>query len=99
MGEYLEHTVAMETNALKPPHQYVPWFTVNGQHTEDMQDEVSRGLLKYVCKVYKGTKPKVCHMLIHNNNYNNNIDNNSNNSEGMIHGMGGKVEKCYREFR
>ena len=30
LGNALEHEMAEKTNALKPPHQYVPWVTLYG---------------------------------------------------------------------
>ncbi|KQK22107.1 gamma-interferon-inducible lysosomal thiol reductase isoform X2 [Brachypodium distachyon] len=45
------------TDALVPPHKYVPWVVVDGQPIgEDYEN-----FLFYVCKAYKGQPPKVCH--------------------------------------
>lgn len=53
----LELQYAAETNALQPPHQYVPWVVVDGQPLyEDYENFIS-----YVCKGYTGTEmPKAC---------------------------------------
>ncbi|KAL0390101.1 UNVERIFIED_CONTAM: Cinnamoyl-CoA reductase 1 [Sesamum calycinum] len=49
----LELQYAAETNALDPPHRYVPWVVVDGQPLyDDYRDFVS-----YICKAYKGTDP------------------------------------------
>ena len=56
MGNQLEHKVALKTEALNPPHRYVPWLVANGQHTDTIQNEVGSNLLAYVCRNYKGTK-------------------------------------------
>ncbi|CAN6295441.1 unnamed protein product [Urochloa humidicola] len=61
-GHKLELKYANQTNALVPPHRYVPWVVVDGQPLlEDYENfEV------YICKAYKGTSPpKVCEGLIH----------------------------------
>ncbi|KAI4373375.1 hypothetical protein MLD38_011506 [Melastoma candidum] len=56
-GKKLELGYAAETNALQPPHQYVPWVVVNGEPLyDDYEDFVS-----YVCKAYSGTSlPEAC---------------------------------------
>ena len=59
-GNSLEHQMAVKTNALKPQHQYVPWVTLNGKHTEKLQREAENNLLKLVCKYYTGPKPSAC---------------------------------------
>ncbi|CAI8014765.1 Gamma-interferon-responsive lysosomal thiol protein [Geodia barretti] len=47
-----------ETQALKPPHEYTPWITVNGKH--DPRAEGS-GLIKAICEAYTGEdKPDAC---------------------------------------
>ncbi|KAI5603951.1 hypothetical protein POPTR_001G281004v4 [Populus trichocarpa] len=55
-GDELEK-YATETNALQPPHKYVPWVVVDGQPLyEDYEDFIT-----YICKAYKGTAtPKAC---------------------------------------
>ncbi|KAL0489535.1 hypothetical protein AKO1_010468 [Acrasis kona] len=50
------HENAQETAQLQPPHKYVPWLVIDGQHIEDYGDD----LLGYVCARYKGTKPAGC---------------------------------------
>ncbi|XP_002163359.2 gamma-interferon-inducible lysosomal thiol reductase [Hydra vulgaris] len=59
-GNEIEHEMATKTNALNPPHQYVPWFTMNGQHDDSIQDGLSSNMLAYVCNAYQGTKPEAC---------------------------------------
>mmetsp|Transcript_21086 Transcript_21086/g.42879 ORF Transcript_21086/g.42879 Transcript_21086/m.42879 type:complete len:210 (+) Transcript_21086:383-1012(+) len=53
-GNQLVHEMAAKTEALDPPHTYVPWIVVDGVHNDDIQDKVSTGLLEYVCSEYKG---------------------------------------------
>ncbi|XP_027773698.1 gamma-interferon-responsive lysosomal thiol protein-like isoform X2 [Solanum pennellii] len=52
-GNELELQYAAETNALQPPHKYVPWVVVDGQPLyDDYMDFIS-----FICKAYKGTTP------------------------------------------
>uniref|UniRef100_A0A3B3YJB7 Gamma-interferon-inducible lysosomal thiol reductase n=1 Tax=Poecilia mexicana TaxID=48701 RepID=A0A3B3YJB7_9TELE len=60
MGMQLMHQNALQTKALNPPHQYVPWITINGVHTEDLQEKAMSSLFTLVCSMYKGTKPAAC---------------------------------------
>lgn len=60
LGNQLMHQNALKTGALKPPHDYVPWITINGEHTEKLQDEAMASLFTLVCNMYKGSKPEVC---------------------------------------
>lgn len=72
-GNHLEHQMAEATDALNPPHKYVPWLVGNGKHTEQLQGEMMENLLKWVCKTYQGTKPHVCRTVSDQKCYKNNI--------------------------
>jgi interferon gamma-inducible protein 30 len=53
LGNQLQHINAVRTENLQPPHKYVPWVTLNGEHTEEMEDEALSDLVKLLCKTYK----------------------------------------------
>ncbi|XP_051128362.1 gamma-interferon-responsive lysosomal thiol protein-like [Andrographis paniculata] len=57
LGKKLELRYAAATNALEPPHTYVPWAVVDGKPIYDDY----RNFASYICKAYKGTnKPSAC---------------------------------------
>ncbi|KAK9539031.1 hypothetical protein VZT92_004165 [Zoarces viviparus] len=60
VGNQLMHQNALKTKALNPPHQYVPWVTINGEHTDDLQDKAQNSLFTLVCSMYKGPKIPAC---------------------------------------
>ena len=53
MGNQLQHQMAVQTRSLNPPHTYVPWVTVNGVHTEDIQQAAQDDLVALICKTYQ----------------------------------------------
>ncbi|KAM4552879.1 gamma-interferon-inducible lysosomal thiol reductase [Odontesthes bonariensis] len=60
LGNQLMHQNALQTRALNPPHQYVPWVTINGEHTDSLQEKAQSSLFTLVCGLYKGPKPAAC---------------------------------------
>lgn len=63
-GNYFQHEEALQTKSLNPPHKFVPWITVNGVHTEELQNAISDDMLKFVCNAYTGLKPDACNMMV-----------------------------------
>jgi interferon gamma-inducible protein 30 len=55
-GNNLEHHMGVLTEALSPQHNYVPWVTINGQHSPDAEND----LVKVVCRTYTGSLPPGC---------------------------------------
>lgn len=51
-GLAYEYLMGGETQALNPPHRGVPWITVNGKHTDNIQSQALTNLLKLVCDSY-----------------------------------------------
>ena len=62
-GNLLEHDMAVATNALNPPHNYVPWLVGNGQHNEELEDDMLTNLMEWVCQTYEGVKPHACRTM------------------------------------
>jgi len=53
LANQLQHRYAVQTENLQPAHQYVPWVTINGVHTEEIEREAESDLVKLICKTYK----------------------------------------------
>ncbi|XP_072261232.1 gamma-interferon-inducible lysosomal thiol reductase [Pyxicephalus adspersus] len=60
LGNKLMHANAQRTQALDPPHQYVPWIVINGKHDDSLQTRAQSALFRLVCELYKGPKPVAC---------------------------------------
>ena len=52
-GNRLEHAMGAKTESLDPPHNYVPWVVVDGEHSNEIQQAAMDNLLALVCKLYK----------------------------------------------
>ncbi|NXQ82875.1 GILT reductase, partial [Nyctibius grandis] len=59
-GTALMHRNAQLTEALNPPHNYVPWVVINGKHTDELQAQAQTSLLQLICRLYQGEKPEAC---------------------------------------
>ena len=66
IGNLIMHKYATETGALDPPHQYVPWIVVNGEHTEDIQMSMMINMLDYICRIYDGPRRPAGCPPVHN---------------------------------
>jgi len=61
LGNQIEHQYAVMTDGLKPEHEYVPWVTLNGEHTNDIQEKAENDLVGLLCGAYKGKDvPDAC---------------------------------------
>ena len=49
--------MAEATQKLDPPHKWVPWVTINGEHNEEDEDAILANMVSKVCQVYKGPRP------------------------------------------
>ncbi|XP_053320065.1 gamma-interferon-inducible lysosomal thiol reductase [Spea bombifrons] len=60
LGNKLMHQNALRTEALNPPHKYVPWIVINGKHSDDLQSRAQSALFNLICETYTGPKPDAC---------------------------------------
>ena len=52
-GNQLQHAYAVQTNKTKPADAFVPWVTLNGNHTDEIQDKAQTDLIGLICETYK----------------------------------------------
>lgn len=62
-GNYLQHLAGVKTESLQliyPQQDHVPWVTLNGIHSDAIEDRSESDLLSLICDTYTGVKPDVC---------------------------------------
>ena len=47
------HFYAVQTKQTKPTDAFVPWVTLNGNHTAEIQDRAQTNLIALICQTYK----------------------------------------------
>ena len=52
-GNSLMHEFGLKTESLNPPHNYVPWIVVNGQHNQTLQNQALTDLTGLICQTYQ----------------------------------------------
>lgn len=52
-GNQLQHAYAVQTENTKPKTAFVPWVTLNGNHTDEIQDKAQTNLINLLCETYK----------------------------------------------
>ncbi|CAF5112922.1 unnamed protein product, partial [Rotaria sp. Silwood1] len=48
---------AVQTENTKPTQAFVPYVTLNGNHTKEIQDLAETDLIALICDTYKGSNP------------------------------------------
>jgi interferon gamma-inducible protein 30 len=51
--EKLQHAYAVQTERIKPTQAFVPYVTLNGNHTDEIQDLAQTNLIALLCDTYK----------------------------------------------
>eukprot|EP00123_Amoebidium_parasiticum_P013579 comp22040_c0_seq1/m.32006 comp22040_c0_seq1/g.32006 ORF comp22040_c0_seq1/g.32006 comp22040_c0_seq1/m.32006 type:complete len:230 (-) comp22040_c0_seq1:184-873(-) len=59
-GKQIHQANADRTNALNPPHRWVPWLVINGDASEATQNAAMSDFVGFLCKTYTGPKPSAC---------------------------------------
>ena len=53
LGNELQHNYAVQTEATKPAQGFVPWVTLNGDHSDEIQDMAQTNLIRLICTTYQ----------------------------------------------
>ena len=49
-----------KTNSLKPPQNWIPWITIDGKHSDQIQNLAETDLQKLICDEYTANRPAPC---------------------------------------
>ncbi|XP_055931392.1 gamma-interferon-inducible lysosomal thiol reductase-like [Argiope bruennichi] len=60
MGMNLEYQMAKKTDALNPPHTFIPWITVSGKGSNEINNRATENLMSVVCDELNEPKPEAC---------------------------------------
>lgn len=60
MGKNLEREMALLTDALDPPQDFIPWITINKKGSSEINNKANNALLDLICSSYEGEKPSSC---------------------------------------
>nr|WBW70125.1 venom protein [Lampona murina] len=60
LGPNLEYIMAKKTDALSPPHTFIPWITINGKGGADLTEKACNDLMSVICDTLTADKPDVC---------------------------------------
>lgn len=52
-GNVLLYKAGYETNNLNPRLNYVPWINMNSDHSNEIQNEAEKDLIKFICTNHK----------------------------------------------
>ena len=58
----LQLEMSNKTNSLEPPQNWIPWITIDGKHSDDIQTLAEKDLQKLICDYYREEKPIECRL-------------------------------------
>lgn len=64
------HEMMLKFEQMTGRVNYVPHLTINGETSDEIQQEAEWNLKNYICKIYKGNKPEDCKTTAAMNNAN-----------------------------
>lgn len=61
-GDQLMYNYGLQTDNLKPPHEYVPWILFDGYYNGDDNDKAGTDLVRVICSKLRHA-PEVCNSV------------------------------------